>query len=153
MAGAFAGGHRTVVASIARCCRLCVINGHRKRPPSGAGGMAAVTVVGALRVSAALTDGYGAVMAEATLLISFGMGKRRGHRQPDGGGMASVAQITGQWVIAGFEGAWTDTVVTAGASAGLPRHGRVIKRSRDPSGNQMTHIALCGGSNVIETLA
>ena len=98
-----------------------------------------------------LASGDGAVMAETALLIGFAMVKRRDQWPPGVGGMTSIAQIAGQWMITRFKRARTDAVVTTGAGAGLSGHRGVIKSHAQPGIGVMASIALCSGGDVIKT--
>ena len=83
MAGAFAGGHRTVVASIARRRRLSVINGHGKHAPTCANAMTAVAGVAGERMCCRLTYCSSAIVTTNTGIRSFIMRERQYYRQPN----------------------------------------------------------------------
>ena len=89
--------------------------------------MATVAVIGTLRMTAGFSCGYIAIVTETALFIGFVMRKRCPHRSPGVGGMAGVAQVTGQWMIARLKCARADTVVATGAGTSLPRDCGVIK--------------------------
>ena len=61
------------------------------------------------------------------------------------GVMTGIAHIAGNGMSHGFESTATDAIMTTTAGAGLPRYGAVIKRSANPGGGVMAHIASrCG---------
>ena len=53
--------------------------------------MTTVAAVGTLRMAAALARGDSTVMTNAALCGGLIMGERRGHRRPDGSGVAGIA--------------------------------------------------------------
>jgi hypothetical protein len=73
-----------------------------------------------------------AVMAENTLFCGLVVRKWRNHRGPSIGGMTSVTQIAGQWMVTRFEGARTHAIMASGTGTSLTGDGSVIKGCRNP---------------------
>jgi len=63
-------------------------------------------------------------------------GLQRGH--PHIGGVATITQITGQRVSAGFKGRTADSIVAAGLGTRLARNQSMVKRRSGPSIGSVT---------------
>ena len=127
--GAFTCSHSAVMAVRAQIRRLAVIYGQCKRAPSWTRSMTGVAVVTGNGMSRTLSSGNVTVVTTTALLRRLSMVERHNDRRPHIGGMASVTQITGQWMIGRLEGTGTDAIVASRTGAGLPGNSGVIEHS------------------------